>query len=297
MSAQSDFNAKVKELIAQSKNLSLDARTKVLEILDAARKQIVGDLAGMNPASFNAAQLNTLKQSIDRAMESFRTQATSTLTGYEAKDFALGAQTVAQPLAAAGLEASTLGHVSTSALSIAQGYTADLITGLSKNASAQINAAIQRAFLGGQQVPEIIKQIGTALSQGKGFTGLFSSIGRRAADITLNEVLRVHSMAAQSRLEDAADNHPDLRKQWHHLSIARMPRPGHVVADGQVVKVDEAFIVEGEELMYPRDPAGEPENTINCHCMMGPYFSEDALKPSAAQKGLLDSLGISVSAA
>jgi hypothetical protein len=49
--------------------------------------------------------------------------------------------------------------------------------------------------------------------------------------------------------------------------------------------------------MYPRDPNGSAENTIGCHCMQGPYFAADALKPTASQKGLLDSLGISVTAA
>lgn len=297
MSAQSQFAAKVKELIAQSKNLSLDARRKVMEMLDAARKQIIADLAGINPGSFTAAQLTALRQSIDRAMEQFRAQATSAISSYEAKNFTLGAQTVAQPLVSAGLESALLGHVSTSTLAIAQGYTADLITGLSKNAAAQVNAAIQRAFLGGQQITDIISQVGKALNNGQDFSGLFGAIGRRTTAITLNETLRVHSIAAQARLEDAVENHPDLQKQWHHLAIALVPRIGHIDADGQVVDIDEPFIVEGEELMFPRDPNGSAENTINCHCMMGPYFAPDALKPNAGQKGLLDSLGISVSAA
>jgi hypothetical protein len=40
-------------------------------------------------------------------------------------------------------------------------------------------------------------------------------------------------------------------------------------ADGQVRKANEPFDVGGEELMYPRDPSGSPENTINCHCFSG----------------------------
>lgn len=297
MSTQTQFAAKVADLIAQSKNLSLDARKKILELLDETRKRILGELAGMDPASFSAAQLNVIKHQIDVLMKQFSGQATAALDAYESKSFQLGAQTVSAPLATIGFESSALGQIDTSALAIAQGYTADLITGLSAQASAQVNGAIQRAFLGGQQITDIIKQIGTALSDGKGFTGLFDSIGRRATSIALNEVLRVHSIAAQARLEDASQRHPDLQKQWHHLAIARMPRPGHEYADGQVVDVDQPFEVEGEELMYPRDPKGSAGNTINCHCMMKPYFAEDALKPSAAQKGLLDSLGISVSAA
>jgi hypothetical protein len=297
MSAQSDFAAKVQELISQSKSLGVDARNKVLEILDAVRKEIIVRLAEMDPSSFNTAQLTVLKHQVDGLMDKFRAQATSLVDDYESKAFTVGANTVSEPLATAGLESSDLGKLSTSALSIAQGYTADLITGLSKDASSRINAAIQRSFLGGQQITDIIAQIGKALGGNKGFTGLFSSIGKRATGITLNEVLRVGSIATQARLEDAAERHSDLQKQWHHLAIAKAPRPGHLLADDQVVDVAEAFQVEGEDLMYPRDPNGSPENTINCHCMMAPYFAADALKPSEKQKGLLESLGISVSAA
>lgn len=43
-------------------------------------------------------------------------------------------------------------------------------------------------------------------------------------------------------------------------------RPDHVEADKQVVNVGEPFSVGGEELEYPGDPSGSPENTINCRC-------------------------------
>jgi len=296
MSLQQQFADKVDALIAQSAKLGPDATKKVLELLNEARVKILGELTQLNPQSFSAAQLNVLKKSIERAMTQFSTQAGSAVIGLEAKAFELGQKTITSPLDSAGLS-SSFGQVSTSALSVAQGYTADLITGLSNNASASVNAAIQRAFLGGQSLTDIIGQIGKALPGDKGFTGLFSPIGKRAAGIATNEILRVHSIAAQAKLEDAADRHPDLMKQWKHLAIAMKPRIGHVVADGQTQKVEDPFQIEGEDLMYPRDPNGSPENTINCHCMLVPYFLEGALKPSAEQKGLLESLGISVTAA
>ena len=62
-----------------------------------------------------------------------------------------------------------------------------------------------------------------------------------------------------------------------------------------MVNVDQPFNVAGEDLMYPRDPNGSPENTINCHCLMRPYFSEDALKPTARHTQILKDLGISIS--
>jgi len=53
--------------------------------------------------------------------------------------------------------------------------------------------------------------------------------------------------------------------------------------------------VGGEELMYPRDPNGSPENTINCHCLLVPEVGADLLKPSDSQSNLLKDLGLSIS--
>lgn len=45
-------------------------------------------------------------------------------------------------------------------------------------------------------------------------------------------------------------------------------RPSHLEADGQEVDQDEPFIVDGEELMYPRDASlgASAGNIINCAC-------------------------------
>jgi HK97 family phage portal protein len=50
-------------------------------------------------------------------------------------------------------------------------------------------------------------------------------------------------------------------------------RPAHREADGEVVPVDSAFSVGGEELKYPGDPAGSADNVINCRCTVLPVTS------------------------
>ena len=49
----------------------------------------------------------------------------------------------------------------------------------------------------------------------------------------------------------------------------------HVEADGQVVGVEEPFIVGGEELMYPGDPDGSAGNIIRCRCTTAPVIEEE----------------------
>jgi len=49
----------------------------------------------------------------------------------------------------------------------------------------------------------------------------------------------------------------------------------HAAANGQTVPIDQAFRVGGENLMHPSDPAGSPENVINCHCVAIPVDSDE----------------------
>ena len=45
-------------------------------------------------------------------------------------------------------------------------------------------------------------------------------------------------------------------------------RPAHLRARGQVRSLSDTFQVGGEDLRFPGDPAGRPENVINCRCSM-----------------------------
>jgi hypothetical protein len=75
-------------------------------------------------------------------------------------------------------------------------------------------------------------------------------------------------MAGDRRLQDAAKKVKGLGKQWLWSGKSRQT---HSAISGQIRKVDEPFEVAGEALMYPRDPAGSAQNTINCGCESVPY--------------------------
>jgi len=64
------------------------------------------------------------------------------------------------------------------------------------------------------------------------------------------------------------------KKSWLAVQDDRT-RDAHAEADGQVVGVDEAFVVDGEELQYPGDPSGSAENIIQCRCSILPEFGKD----------------------
>jgi len=58
-------------------------------------------------------------------------------------------------------------------------------------------------------------------------------------------------------------------KEWISVPVGNF-RPEHFAIDGQIVRTDEKFLVDGELLDFPGDPSGSAENTINCRCGMAP---------------------------
>jgi hypothetical protein len=59
-----------------------------------------------------------------------------------------------------------------------------------------------------------------------------------------------------------------MLKQWLPTIDSRT-RPAHADMDGSdPIPMDEKFIVDGEELDRPGDPAGSAENVINCRCTL-----------------------------
>ena len=280
-------------LTREAEALTPEARARILKLLEDANREILADLARSQPDSYSAARLQALKAQVERVMNEFAHQAAAQAAGAEDKSYLQGAAGVDATVAAGTGSVMVQPVLDRAALQVAQGYTADLIGGLSRDAGARINAAIQRAYLGGSTLQQLVEQVGTVLEGGK-FSGIFSQVGERATTIATNEIMRVHSLASMARINDLATRHPGLMKRWKHIPVARVPRITHILADGQIRKPGEPFLVGGEDLQYPRDPSGSAANTINCHCLVQPYLSEEELKPTEGERALLASHGITV---
>jgi flagella basal body P-ring formation protein FlgA len=264
-------------LTRQAEALTPEARWRILKLLDEANREILADVARSQPSSYNAARLQALKAQIDRVMAEFASQASSQVSELEAKTYEQTAVQIDATVAAGTGTLMVQPVVDRAMLQVVQGYTADLISGLTRDMSAKINAAIQRAFLGGLNLQQLVEQIGSTLEDGK-FSGLFSQVGERAMSIATNEIMRVQSLASVARINGLAPHHPGLMKRWKHIPVALVPRIGHILANNQDRQPGEPFLVEGEELQYPRDPSGSAENTINCHCLVIPHLDDDQLR-------------------
>ena len=57
-----------------------------------------------------------------------------------------------------------------------------------------------------------------------------------------------------------------INKTWVAI-LDKSTREAHMIADGQEIKTNDKFIVDGESLNYPRDPNGSSANVIRCRCV------------------------------
>lgn len=88
----------------------------------------------------------------------------------------------------------------------------------------------------------------------------------RARTIAQTETTRAWSAGTVAAgLEQSRVTGRRLQKQWQAHRDERT-RIAHHDADDQVREIFYPFQVGGENLMFPGDPSGSPENVINCRC-------------------------------
>lgn len=73
--------------------------------------------------------------------------------------------------------------------------------------------------------------------------------------------------AAAGALEPAGPGTAAIVRTWQSKRDERV-RPSHVAVDGTTLPVGERFLVGRGLLLYPQDPSGPLEETINCRCRL-----------------------------
>ena len=93
----------------------------------------------------------------------------------------------------------------------------------------------------------------------------------RAEAIARTELLSTMNAAQQeglSQLVDKGQLADDQITQTWDSSEDKDTRPTHRAANGQARKKGQAFDIGGHPMMYPGDPAGPPEERIQCRCRL-----------------------------
>lgn len=102
---------------------------------------------------------------------------------------------------------------------------------------------------------------------------------QRTEKIARTETLRSSNAGSNALFDDWGVEY----REWYATPDDRT-REAHQIgaAFGQeplIAKAGEPFIVGGEALMYPGDPAGSPANTIQCRCTILPWLSDESQQP------------------
>lgn len=206
--AESDYTKEIDKIIKRENRLELDAVRLGLELLDEARRRINDTL--LTVPEFEAAYLPQMRDAIEREMERFATQYEAEFKTLLASGWSLGASKVDIPLQIQGITV-VLPDLSPQLLRVAQGFSADLIKGLSTEALNAINREIQLGVLTGRSVTDVAKELGRNLTT-EGTR--WKTVAGRAEEIARTEMARVHSLATKERLKQAGEFIPGLQEEF-----------------------------------------------------------------------------------
>jgi uncharacterized protein with gpF-like domain len=272
----SKYDKEVQKLIAKAESMQDRQVAAAIKQLDAARKKVAATIAN---TEWELYYLPKMKAAIDKAMQEFAAKYSADLSAAQKEFWKFGQTMVDAPLAAAGVSV-VIPAIDTTVLVAMQSFSKNLVKSLGTDAANKIYNEIGMGLMGQKTPFEVMTAVGKNLDD----KGIFHSIAARAETITRQESGRILEAASQARMEKAAEVVLGLKKQWQHGG-SRMPRISHLAAAGQIRDVDKPFMVGGEALMYPRDPAGSPGNTINCSCYTVPImdgWSEEGRQKKAA---------------
>ena len=119
----------------------------------------------------------------------------------------------------------------------------------------RLNLVLAQGIVQGLSYREIAKKVDEVFNVGY----------KRALTLARTEAHRIRETASFEKAMEAASIGIPVEKMWS-ANFDEKTREAHGEADGQIVPIDEPFIVNGERLMFPGDPSGSAANVINCRC-------------------------------
>jgi hypothetical protein len=255
------------EIARRFNRMDRDLVRGLLRMLRETRAEIAAQMA-MGGTAFDLYRQRQLMQSIERTVNELEGRLVGLTAETVTQANELGALSVTEPLRAIGLQTAYY-RPSTRQAAMLVDYSSDLIRNVSSEVIGKINTQIKLAALGTVDSGLVMKRITQILGVDDGGRYIVGGIALRSERILRTETMRVYNLAAASQGKATAEQLPGTLKRWMATGDSRT-RASHLAAHQRYyndpIPVAEPFIVGGEELDYPLDPSGSPENTINCRC-------------------------------
>ncbi|RMX19005.1 hypothetical protein EBQ34_01225 [Vandammella animalimorsus] len=275
---QRDFERALLQLLTERGQLLRAQQQRVLELLQAARGDILALLAEQ-PADWQQLQLSQVMAQIDAILGGATSAASAATAAGMGAALTLGQELVDRPLAAIGTRLDAVLPVqNTHFLAALRQFVAGRLADVGHVAHGQIDRALALALIGGHTPHQAIQQVQQALG---------GAAQARAATIVRTELGRAFAVGADQRLRQAAALVPGLHKQWRRSGKIHS-RWQHDLVDGQVVAHDKPFRVPNpgggvDLMMHPHDPAAPAEQVINCGCLAIPWMAHWQVQRPGAQ--------------
>lgn len=261
------FEAEIALHLRSRGRLLLAGQTAVLEILKAARTEILATLAGL-PPDWQQWHLSRLLGQIEDVLEGATGKAGALFEGRMQDAWELGVASVDKPLATIGHPVELrLAQLDVRQLQQMQRFGSLRLKDVGQEAARKIGRQLGLVTIGAQTPHQATQAVRKLLD---------TESPRRAAMIVHTEVDRAFAVAGNDRLHQAAQIVPGLGKQWRRSGKIHS-RWNHDIMDGQVVDADKPFKVPnpggGIDLMQcPHDPKAPPEQVIHCGCVSLPWM-------------------------
>jgi len=253
----------------QSQKVGDEVLRQMREDLEVARRQTIERLTYATK-TWDVRQAQGVLAEVERQMRYWEQQSVTNLSKAMATAHALGEDMVFSSLAAGGgLEMSVRPYISTEVLRVSQETLPDLITNVSDETIAKVGRILRQGVLAQKSGFQMMQEIGRVTPNIHGTSGPFGGALLRGETIARTEIGRILNTSGFNTLHALSQSDPRFGKQWSTV-IDMRTRPWHITANGQVKPVGQPFIVHGQPMMFPHDPAGGGANTINCRCTLVP---------------------------
>lgn len=262
------YARKLNAIAARYGKMETGTVRRIWELLREVEREIRADL--VSAEGFRAYQLREVLKSVEQYLDAFDAQAVAALRDGIRGAYQFGGAYVVEPLEEIGVTAAFL-QTTPQTLNVIVDASADLVTGITSDVRRFINLQIRQAAL--QQITPVDAM--QNISKHLGFVSMrpgretVKGVAYNTERIVRTEMGRTFNLATHSQQLATAERVPELMKRWVATGDGRT-RESHLVAHMRYrdnpIPVNEPFEVGGALLMYPLDPAGPPEETINCRC-------------------------------
>jgi hypothetical protein len=245
---------------------------RMLSMVKELRTQIAGEI--VNVEGWEDYRRRQLDANLQRLIDEFKRKLGVEVTQAVQSTVEYGGQSVVQPMIAAGIE-SAFFQPNQALLNTLLDFSAKLVQDIGDSTLRALDQQVRLAALGQKSPTQAMQDITTALGV-EAKAGIWKrrhdpvkGIAARAETTLRTEMQRAFNLSTFAQQQDSAARIPGLTKSWVATGDART-RVSHLRAHmrykAHPIPIDEPFEVGGAKLMYPGDPSGPPEETINCRC-------------------------------